>query len=183
MKLTEASDIRRFLTFIEGGGGPICCNISHHFQYLEFLYKIKKIHSPVSTSQSLLNKSIIIEYFAIIEAILDSLLRSLVVKSNKGVFQLEIQEYTSAKELFRLAKCYGIISPSIHTRIGKIQDIRNRIHIKRTKKGRKLEYQEYSDSMLKENENIFKDFLTFLFSKNNVNHNNFLWPWDVSSSS
>ena len=59
--VTKAYDLRQFLSFVQE---TVCkVNISHHLQYLEFLYKIKKLHDPELTTLSLLNKSIIVEYF------------------------------------------------------------------------------------------------------------------------
>lgn len=179
IKLTKAKDIRTCLGFIEHGG--VCCNISHHIQYLEFLYHIKKIHEPKSTSQSLLNKTIIIEYFTIIEAILDSLLCSLEVKTDSKTVPLEVKEYTKADDLLRLAKHYRIINQDIHSQIGQIKDTRNRIHIKRSKPGKKLEYHEYPDSLVKQREKIFKNFMVHLFERHNVDYSNFLWPWKAKT--
>ena len=52
--VTKAYDLRQFLTFIQ----DIQCatNISHHLQYLEFLYKVTQIlrkqHYPSRTKRS-----------------------------------------------------------------------------------------------------------------------------------
>lgn len=175
--LKKAKEIRAFLSFIDKGG--TCCNISHHIQYLEFLYKIKKLHQPTLTSLSLLNKTIIIEYFVVIEAIIDCLLCQLRVEVNEKTVAIEIEEYTYAGELFRLAKHYKIIDQETHGRIGQLKETRNKIHIKRTRAKQKLEYHEYPDSLLKQRENIFKAFMVFLFEKHNIDYSNFLWPWDV----
>lgn len=175
--LTKAKNIQTFLSFIDKGGTR--CNISHHIQYLEFLYRIKKLHQPISTSLSLLNKTIIIEYFVVIEAIIDCLLCQLKVEVNGRTVAIEIGEYTYAEELFRLAKHYKIIDQNTRDRIGQIKGTRNKIHIKRTRSGRKLEYQEYPDRLLKERERIFKSFMVYLFAKHNIDYSNFLWPWNV----
>jgi len=170
-------DIRAFLGFIENGSTR--CNISHHIQYLEFLYRIKKLHQPISTSLSLLNKTIIIEYFAIIEAIIDALLCQLNVNAGNETIPMEIKEYTPADELFKLAKHYKIIDQDTHSQLGQLKGTRNRIHIKRSRPRQKLEYQEYPDSLLKQREKIFKSFMVFLFNKHNIDYSNILWPWSV----
>lgn len=92
---------------------------------------------------------------------------------------LEVKEYTKADELLRLAKHYKIINQDIHSQIGQIKDTRNRIHIKRSKPGKKLEYQEYPDSLLKQREKIFKNFMVYLFERHGVEYSNFSWPWKV----
>jgi len=175
--LTKAENIRAFLSFIDKGG--TCCNISHHIQYLEFLYRIKRLHQPISTSLSLLNKTIIIEYFVVIEAIIDCLLCQLEVEVNGRPVPIEIEEYTYAERLFKLAKHYKIIDSDTHSRLGQLKGTRNKIHIKRTRPRQKLEFQEYPDKLLKEREKIFKSFMVYLFGKYNIDYSNFLWPWDV----
>jgi hypothetical protein len=175
--LKKAEDIRTFLSFIDKEA--ICCNISHHIQYLEFLYRIKKRHQPKLTSLSLLNKTIIIEYFVVIEAIIDCLLCQLRVQVNGKTVAIEIDKLTPADRLFKLAKRYKIIDADTHSRIGDLKETRNKIHIKRTRRRQKLEHEEYSDELLKEREKIFKSFMVYLFEKHNIGHSDFLWPWNV----
>ncbi len=175
--LKKAEDIRAFLGFIDESG--TCYNISHHIQYLEFLYEIKKRHQPKLTSLSLLNKTIIIEYFVVVEAIIDCLLCQLKVKVNEKTVAMDIGEHTPADRLFRLAKRYKIIDTDTHSRIGDLKETRNKIHIKRIRSKQKLEHEEYSDELLKEREKIFKSFMVYLFKKHNVNYSDFLWPWNV----
>jgi len=178
--LTKAEKIRTFLSFIDEGG--TCHNISHHIQYLEFLYRIKRLHQPISTSLSLLNKTIIIEYFVVIEAIIDCLLCQLRVEVNERTVAIKIEERTYAGELFELAKHYKIIDQDTHERIGQLKKTRNKIHIKRMRSTQKLEHEEYSDKLLKEREGIFKSFMVFLFEKHNIDYSNFLWPWDIRTT-
>jgi hypothetical protein len=88
--VTSAETLRNHLTFIQDWDRKK--NISHHQQYVEFLYKIKKEHEPELTTGSLLNKSLIIEYFTIIEAIVDALLCQLKVKCGTVEKPLNVDE-------------------------------------------------------------------------------------------
>lgn len=177
IQLTKAEDIRTFLSFIDKEA--ICCNISHHIQYLEFLYRIKKRHKPILTSLSLLNKTIIIEFFVVIEAIIDCLLCQLRVQVNGKTVAIEIDKLTHAERLFKLAKRYKIIDSDTHSQIGELKKTRNTIHIKRIRSQQKLEHEEYSDELLEKREKIFKSFMVYLFEKHKIGYSDFLWPWNV----
>jgi len=179
IQVTIAEAFKSYLAFIDDWDKKK--NISYHLQYIEFLYKIKKIHEPTLTTLSLSNKTIIIEYFTVIEAIIDALLCQLLVKVDENHFvQIEINEYTGADELLKLAKKYKIISQDIHTQLGQIKGTRNRIHIKRPRKKQKYEYKEYTKELLEKYEKTFKVFLEYLFKKNNIaEYKKYPWPWKV----
>jgi hypothetical protein len=177
--VTKAEHFKTFLNFIKSW--PVKNNISYHLQYIEFLYKVKNIHNPKSTTLSLINKTIIIEYFTVIEAIIDALLCQLDVKVNDKEFvPIEIYEYTNAAELLSLARKYKVIDTTIHSQLGQIKDTRNRIHIKRPRKNQKPEYEEYTRELLEQRERMFKSFMEYLFNKYSVNNPNiYPWPWKV----
>jgi len=177
--VTVADKFRSYLTFIEDWDRKK--NISHHFQYIEFLYKIKKIHDPRSTTRSLLIKTIIIEYFTVIEAILDALLCQLKVKVNMSDFvSIDIDEYTKAERLLKLAKTYKIIDSNVHSKLGQIKGTRNKIHIKRPRENQPLEYECYTEKTLGQHEKSFQSFLTFLFNKHSIGKtSSYPWPWNV----
>ena len=164
ISVTTAETFKSYCRFIKDWDRKK--NISYHLQYIEFLYKIKKIHNPSSTTRSLLYKTIIIEYFTVIEAIIDALLCQLEVKVDESDFvQIDIDEYTRAERLLQLAKTYKIINPDIHSQLGQIKNTRNQIHIKRRKTSQPLEYERYKSDELKKHERIFNRFLSFLFEK------------------
>lgn len=174
--VTKAYDLRQFLPFVQE---TVCqVNISHHLQYLEFLYKIKQLHDPKLTTFSLLNKSIIVEYFTVIEAILDDLLCQIEVIAADGTRKpLSFSEYTRADELFKLAKEYGIVDDTTHSRLGQLKSTRNKIHVKRYHPKRKYEHEEYSQELLEQHEAVFRDFMTFLLQRHcPEKKDSFPWP-------
>jgi len=175
--VTTAQQFRSFFPFVEDWTRRK--NISHHLQYIEFLYKIRQLHNPVSTTQSLLNKTIIIEYFTVVEGILDALLCQLSVNvDGDHPVPIEIDEYMNAGRLLELAKCYRIIDDTVQSQLGQIKDTRNRVHIKRPRRNRKLEYEEYSDDLLAQREKIFKEFLEHLWRQKCPDiQTAFPWPW------
>lgn len=178
IQVTRAKKFRDYLPFIDDWDRKK--DISYHFQYLEYLYKVKKKNDPKSTTLSLSNKAIIIEFFTIIEAIVDALLCQLSVNDPDGKsVDLKVDEYLAAEKLFKLAKKYRIVDTTVHSQINQLKGTRNRIHIKRPKKG-KWEYSEYSQSLLKGREKIFKSFMEYLLNKHDPTLVNvFPWPWNA----
>ena len=175
ISVTRAETFKSYCRFIEDWDRKK--NISYHLQYIEFLYKIKKIHNPSSTTRSLLHKSIIIEYFTVIEAIIDALLCQLKVKVNESNFvPIDIEEYTNAQRLLELAKKYKIIDSDMHSQLGQIKNTRNKIHIKRRQESEPLEYARYTVDELKKHEKIFNNFLAFLFQKYDIDYSSYPWP-------
>ncbi len=178
ISVTTAETFKQYLRFIDNWDRKK--NISYHLQYVDFLYKIKKIHTPGLTTLSLMNKTIIIEYFTIIEAIIDALLCQLSVKIEEDSYvSLDVNEYMNAGELLQLAKKYHIIDTEIHSKLGQVKNIRNRIHIKRPRKSQKYEYKAYTPKILKQHEKIFKNLMVFLFEKNDIDYNDYQWPWKI----
>ena len=178
LPVTSAETFKRYLSFIRSWDRKK--NISYHLQYIEFLYKIKKLHNPSSTTRSLLIKTIIVEYFTVIEAILDALLCQLYVDTGEGILApIDIDEYTRAERLLGLAKKYRIINVDIHSQLGRIKSTRNKIHIKRPHKNQPLEYEGYTANLLGEYEESYQNFLAFLFDKNGVGSNDYPWPWRI----
>jgi len=176
--VTKAERLKRYLSIIDDW--EVKKNVSYHLQYIEFLYKIKKEHDPKYTTLSLLNKTIIVEYFTVIEAIVDNLLCQLHVMIDEDSYvSIEISEYTRAEELLRLAKRYHVINTAIHSQLGQIKNIRNRIHIKRLRKNQKSEHEEYTQKRLQENQKMFKDFMIFLSYKYQVDYTDYPWPWKI----
>lgn len=158
-----------YFVFLKDWG--VIKNISYHLQYLEFLYFVKKEYELISTTLSLTNKTIITEFFVIVEAILDSLLCKLYVTNRDDkFFNIKINEYIKAAELFRLCKEYEIINESIYKDLEKLRSIRNDIHIKRYKIKDLFEYEKYSDELIEEIEFVFKKFIEFLLRK----HENYI---------
>lgn len=153
-------------------------DISYHFQFIEYLY-IKK-RQEEKTTLSLINKTIIIEYFAIGEAIIDALLCQLYVNIGKGATTpLYISQYDKASNLFELANKYGIIDIKTRNYLKKIGSARNFIHIKRPKSGNP-EYSFYTNKLLGEHEKVFKYFLDYLFDKYSLEDSKkFSWPWNI----
>jgi hypothetical protein len=134
-------------------------------QYLEYLYKVKKKNDPNSTTLSLSNKTIIIEFFCVIEAVVDAMLCQLGVQDSSGSrVAIDIDEYTPAEKLFFLAKKYGVINTTVHSQINQMKSTRNRIHIKRPVRG-KPEYSEYTPNLLRARETIYRAFFEYLFEK------------------
>ena len=176
--VTQAETFKRYFPFINDWDRKK--NISYHLQYIEFLYKARKIHEPRSTTLSLLIKTIVIEYFTVIEAVIDALLCQLKVQTPDNLLApIDIDEYTRAERLLKLAKKYRIIDTTIHSKLGIIKNTRNKIHIKRPRRNQALEYRCYTTDLLGEHEKIYKDFFCYLFEKNSVDKNGFPWPWDA----
>jgi hypothetical protein len=172
---TKADDYRYYLTFISDRETKL--NISHHLQYVEFLYKIKSEHQLILTTLSLTNKSIIIELFAIIESIIDALLCQLkVVLEDEKCVPLEVHEYTNANQLLKLALKYNIVTKPMYGHLVNFSRVRNNIHIKRHDNGDKNEHEKYTNDILKIHEIAFKNFLKFLFIKYR-RPNAELYPW------
>ena len=173
-----ADTFRNYLSFIKDEDTKK--DISHHMQYIEFLYKIGRIHKPKLTTRSLLIKTIIVEYFTIIEAMIDDMLCQLNVKVCEGKFiPLDIHKYMNAECLFDLAKKYEIVDSNIYGKICRLKKWRNKIHIKRHDKKQKYECEQYSPDDLKEFNKIYKDFLSFLFKKYKAKMD-FPWPWEAN---
>ena len=179
--VTDAETFKSFLPIVSDWDRKK--NISYHLQYIEFLYKAKQIHEPEHTTLSLLNKTIIIEYFTVIEAILDALVCQLRVQVSDGEsVPIEIDEYTPAGRLLEFAKKYRVIDSDTHSQLGQIKDTRNRIHIKRSRAKQRLEYLEYDDELLNEREKVFERFITFLLGKYEVaNARHYPWPWKIKA--
>jgi hypothetical protein len=176
--VTSAETFKTFLPFIKNWDKKK--DISYHMQYLEYLYKVKKTNDPKSTTLSLSNKAIIIEFFCITEAVIDAMLCQLRVEdSSGGHVDIDIDEYTSAEKLFFLAKKYRVIDATVHSQINQLKSTRNRIHIKRPVSG-KPEYSEYTPSLLGGRETIYKAFFEYLFEKHDPSlTQNFPWPWNA----
>jgi hypothetical protein len=175
--VTYANTFRGYFPFVRDKDSKK--NISHHMQYIEFLYKIKEKVNPQLTTESLLIKTIIIEYFVIVEAVIDDLLCQLEVKIGKDKFAaIEVDEYQNAEGLFKLAKKYKIINSDIHSKIGQLKNTRNKIHIKRPRRNQKYECECYTQNDLDKYQKIYKDFLNFLLVKYQVAKNDYPWPWE-----
>jgi hypothetical protein len=170
----KAKEYQKHLTFIKGDGRR--ANISHHMQYIEFLFKIKKEHSPEKTTLSLLNKTIMIEFFVITEAVLDAMLCQLTVNTIWGEeVSLEVNKLENAETLLKLAKKYELIDDTVHSELSKLKQTRNKIHIKRPKG--KLEWNKYNDKSLNECEQIYKKFFEYLSNTDGFSIDEDFFPW------
>ncbi len=179
MAYQVAEYYKQYFPFIQEWGRKK--DISHHLQYLDYLYDIKRSNNPDRTYLSLTNKTIIVEFFAISEAIIDALLCEKIVDIGDGkLAQLYVKEYTNASTLLKMAEYYEIIDKNIYGQLLSLSKTRNFIHIKRPKSG-KLECNHYTDAVLKRYENYFENFLSFLFNKYKVYETYglgiFAWPW------
>lgn len=152
-------------------------NISYHFQYLQFLYQIKKKEKVFSTILSLLNKTIIIEMFSIVECLTHNLLLELLVDVGEDKnFKLLLKNHTSITDLTEMATYYKVFTKEISSSVNKLSKYRNSIHIKTQNNGQKSEYLAYSNSILKECEEYFQEILEFIWHKNSFDYSNFEWP-------
>ena len=175
--VTKADAFKSFFPFIKDWDRKN--NISYHILFVFFLHKIGKIHDPQLTTRSLLIKTIIIEYFTIIEAVVDAILCQLEVKVCETKFvPIDIDERTSAERLFELAKKYGVVDNDTHSKLGQLKKLRNRIHIKKPHKNQKSEYEAYTIDLLKQHQKLYSEVLCYLFEKNSVDKTRFPWPWD-----
>jgi len=143
-------------------------NICYHLMYLDFLYKINKQNNPQSVTQSLLFKTLIIEYGVVIEAILDDLLSQMSVHK-RGNYRndFHVRRYAGLKELIHLAEKYKIINIDIAESLELIKDYRNRIHIKRLSKDEK-EWHYYTKEKVIEVESVFKALISHLYDNETI---------------
>ena len=177
MKANVIHSAEYYKTFFDFLSWSARKNISYHLQYIERLYHLKRQENPFLTALSLLNKTLIIEMFSIVECILDELLTSVPVQMADGsTRRLYVNEYSQASRLIEQAAYYKIISDSIASDIDKLSKYRNTIHIKRYSPKKKYEYDAYDDKILNENEKAFKAFLQYLWRRNGVSYADFAWP-------
>lgn len=163
----KAKEYQEGLGFVRDGTHR--CNISYHLQYLEFCYQIKRDYAPESTTESLLNKTIIIELGAIVEVILDDLLGRLKIDREalglSGDMKIVVPHYATLRNYLELARDYRIIEKDMFEHLGKLSEARNTVHFKKFKKSRELEYNYYTQELLSDVIGYFEKFFEFIEKK------------------
>lgn len=157
--------------------GTNICNSAYHMQFIEHCYKQKQ--ELEKTTKSLMNRSIIVELGSIVELCLYEILSNLEVNLHSQKKKpLNVPEKESLGPLIDLAANYEIINKTMKNKLKKLSEDRNSIHFKRYKKKRILEYNYYTDSMVDQSINIFKEFMDAIHLKVKNTEKTFLWPWD-----
>ncbi len=163
--VTVANEFKDYLRFIDDDN--LRKNISYHFQYIEFLYQIRRRHELEFTTLSLSNKTIILEFWSIIEAILFHF-----------VSRIEkIPEKIPASALLVKTKEHSLVSDKICNEIDLLKNCRDHVHIT---KNEDVEFNAYYDEILVERQNEFKSFMEYIFKDKGVlDYTKFPWAWEL----
>ncbi|MDP8264168.1 MAG: hypothetical protein P9M12_01645 [Candidatus Aceula lacicola] len=161
----------KYFGFLKNGQ-KILDNVSYHFQYLEFLYKVKEDTTepePNATTRYLLNLTIIQELFMVFE----SFSYCLLIKNgiiNKNVL-------LSTEELFKNLKKNKIFEDKVIKYIEKFKDVY--LKLSQIHKFNKQQYDLCNDSKLEIFEKLFEDLMKYIIKNYSLEtyKNDFPWPW------
>lgn len=157
--------------------GTNICNSAYHMQFIEHCYREKQ--GLERTTKSLMNRSIIIELGSIVELCLHEILSGLIVTLySQRIKSLKVSEKEPLGPLIELATNYEIIDATMRNKLKKLCEYRNSIHFKRFRRARILEYNYYTDSMVEESIDIFKEFMELAHLRIKGTVKTFVWPWN-----
>lgn len=154
--VTSSETYRKNFEILKDGTNR--CNSAYHFQFIE--HCLRHRIDLESTTRSFVNRTVLVELGSIVEMILHELLSDMQVKiSPKKEKNLQVRENSTLGQLLEIASHYELVDSSTKQSLEKLKKWRNSIHFKSHKKERILEYNYYTDDMVKEGCEIFSEFL------------------------